>query len=112
MQPAAVHKLHPLAEFAFLKALQIRHLKMLVCHTEVLNAVYSVDGRKQIIRIFKLCFPVNIPDESDKVEVVFGEHQADRLDHPLNGFSAFELFIGDLCHQMPLDGVSELPKTV
>ena len=34
LQFTAVHELYPLAEFAFLKALQIRHLKMLVCHTE------------------------------------------------------------------------------
>ena len=63
LQSAAVHELHPLAELALLKALQIGHLKVLPGDLEVPDAVQPVDSGEQIVRVFKGRFFVDIPDE-------------------------------------------------
>ena len=56
--------------------------------SELLDTIYPVDCGKQIVRVLELCFSVNTPDKSHQIEVILREHQAYRLNCPLNGFSA------------------------
>ena len=106
-QLAAVHELYPFPKFPFFKAVSVRHIEMFVQHLERANAVNTVNGREQIVWIIKVCF---VLQECRQIKVVFGKHDAYRLDPPRHELRFLQPLILDFHYLMPLDCLSNLPK--
>ena len=63
-----VHKLHALAELAFLEPISILHMKMLVHDFIIFDAVNAINRRKQVICVLKFLFLIDIPNKRRQIK--------------------------------------------